>query len=508
MVGEAPETVPRSSVGWRWLLFAAGLQFVLHLATNGRYGIFRDEYYYLACASRLDWGYVDQPPFSIWLLAAWRALFGDSVHAIRILPGLATAALMVITGLLAAETGGRRLAQLGAAVASGIGGVALIIGGFYSMNAFDLVVWALAFLLLARIVRTGDGRWWPALGVVLGLGLLNKIGLLVLGMAFGVGLATTGHRRHLRDRRLWLAAGIAALGLLPYVLWNAAHGWPTREFIRNAQQYKISDMPLPAFLGEVVLENNPVTLPLWLAGLGWLLLRGRWRILGIVWLTTLVLLLAQKSKPYYVAGAMPVLLAAGGVAWESWSERRRWIRWLGVATLALGATVLVPLGLPLLSPEAFLAYQSRLGIAPAAAEVGHTSPMPQHFSDRFGWKEQARAMSETYAALAPEERQHCIALCDNYGEAGALEYWSREFELPPVYSGHNNYGLWGSPPADTEIVLAIGFALDDMEDAFGRVELGALARHPHALESERGVWICRRPKLDMSELWARVKFFI
>jgi hypothetical protein len=498
----------RPPLAWRGLLLVAGLQLVLHLATNGRYGIFRDEYYYLACAHRIDWGYVDQPPLSIWALALWRALFGDGIHALRILPGMATAALVVVTGPIAAELGGRRTAQLLAAVASAIGAAGLVIGGFYSMNAFDLLAWAVAFLLLVKIVRTGDGRLWPWLGGVLALGLLNKIGLLVFGAALAVGLLLTGYRRHLRDRRLWAAAAIAALGLLPYVLWNAAHGWPTVEFVRNAQMYKIKAMPLPAYLGEVVLEANPVTLPLWGVGLVWLLGRRRLRMLGLVWLATLVLLLVQKSKPYYLMGAMPPLLAAGGVAWERWSERHRWIRWVWAADLAAGTAIFLPMAVPLLSPAGFLVYQERLGIAPAEAEVGHTSAMPQYFSDRFGWQELARAASEAYVALSPEDREHCIALCNNYGEAGALEYWSRKYELPAVCSGHNNYAFWTPPPDDTRVVITIGYEREGLQARFARVEPVPLADSPYALERKVGIFACHEPNIRIAELWTRARHFI
>ena len=224
---------------WPVLLVPAAVQFVLHVLTNGSYGIFRDEYYYLACAERLAWGYVDQPPLSIWILAGWTAIFGDSIHAIRILPAVCGAALVVLSGAIAARLGGGRWAQAFAAVGSAIGAAGLVIAGFYSMNCFDLVLWAVAFYLLVVIAGTGDGRWWPWFGLVVGLGLFNKIGLAVLGMAVVAGLLLTEHRRQLADWRLYAGGALAAAFLAPYVLWNMASGWPTGEFISNAKQLKI-----------------------------------------------------------------------------------------------------------------------------------------------------------------------------------------------------------------------------------------------------------------------------
>ena len=169
----APATPPAQPLAWGLLLIPAVVQFLLHVFTTGHYGIFRDEYYYLACAARPDWGYVDQPALSIWILAAWKAVFGDSIHSIRILPALCGSGLIVLTGAVAAQLGGARWAQLFAGVASGIGAAGLVICGFYSMNCYDFLFWTGAYYLLIRAVRSGDGRWWPWLGLVLGLGLSN-----------------------------------------------------------------------------------------------------------------------------------------------------------------------------------------------------------------------------------------------------------------------------------------------------------------------------------------------
>ncbi len=501
-------------VAWRPLLVVAGLQLLLHLVTTGAYGIFRDEYYYLACADRLAWGYVDQPPFSIWMLAAWKALFGDDLHSIRLLPALCGSALIVLAGATAAQLGGGRWAQLFAGVGSGIGAAGLVICGFYSMNCYDFLVWTGAYYLLIRIAGTGDGRAWPWLGLVLGLGLANKIGVLVFGLALAAGLVLTRHRRHLLDWRLYLGGVTALVFLLPYGLWNAAHDWPTREFITNAKQYKIADISPLGFLAENVLEANPVAVPLWLGGLAWLLLARPakpFRIVGLMVVATWVFLVLQKTKPYYFATSVPVLMAAGGVAWERWTAARRWRwgRWAWAANLAAGFLVFLPLALPVLSPSALDAYQKRLGMVPNTGEVGHTSALPQYFSDRFGWQNLARVVAEVYADLPADDRARAIALGRNYGHAGALEYWSRDYDGPPVYGRHNNYWLWGPPPADAEtVVIAVNFEADDLEEIFAEVVAAGVAESTWALESHLTVFVCRGLKRPIDEVWAEVKIFI
>lgn len=502
----ADDAPPAQTVAWRLLLIPAVVQLLLHVLTNGRFGIFRDEYYYLACAARPAWGYVDQPPFSIWLLRAWTAVFGDSVHSIRVLPALCGSGLIFLAGATAAQLGGRRWAQLIAALATGIGAAGLVICGFYSMNCYDLLFWLGAYYLLIRIARTGEGRWWLWLGLLLGLGLFNKIGLFVFGLALVIGLLATRHRRHFADRRLYLAGLIAVMFVVPYVIWNAANDWATLEFIQNAQSGKIAHFSPLAFLMENVLEANPFTLPIWVGGLAWLLLARRarrYRLVAVMFVATFVILVVQRSKPYYFASSFPVLMAAGGVAWEGWTNGRRWrwARWALVVVLIGGAAVLAPIAVPLFSPEGTVAYMHRIGIAPAPQEVSHTSALPQTFSDRLGWENLASVVSEIYRDLPAGERERCVALGWNYGHAGSLEYWSRRYELPPVYSPHNNYWLWGPPAGGGEVMIVIRGSREWLEGMFDEVIEAGVAESPYAMESSMTIWICRGLRRPIEEWW-------
>lgn len=501
-------------LAWRLLLGLGAAQVLLHVITNGNYGMFRDEYYYLACANRLAWGYVDQPPFSIWVLAGWKAIFGQSVQAIRILPALCGAVLIVLTGAIAAQLGGGRWAQFFAGAGSAIGAAGLVVCGFYSMNCYDFLVWTGAYFLLIRIAATEDGHWWPWLGLVLGVGLFNKIGVLVFGIALAIGIALTHLRRQLADLRLYLGGAMALVFLLPYVLWNAANDWPTLEFISNAKQYKIAAFSPVGFLAENILEANPVTVPLWSGGLLWLLIAKRarrYRIVGLMCVVTWLVLVLQKSKPYYFAASVPVLVAAGGAAWERWTSGRRWrgARWLMAANLIAGLAIFLPLALPVLAPPRLVAYQQRLGVAPAPAEVGHNAPLPQVFADRLGWENLARTVADVCRELPAGERSRAIVLGSNYGHSAALEYWSSKYDLPPVYGRHNNYWLWGPPPADERtVVIAIDYDIEDLETVFDQVVEAGVAESQWAQEPHISVLVCRGLKLPIAELWPKVKLFI
>ncbi|UCH84311.1 MAG: hypothetical protein JSW50_01080, partial [Candidatus Latescibacterota bacterium] len=199
----------------------------------------------------------------------------------------------------------------------------------------------------------------------------------------------------------------------------------------------------------------------------------------------------------------------GGVAWEHWTNRRRlkWVRWVWLGVLLTGGVLLAPVAVPIFSPEKTLEYGQRLGVTPKPQEVGHTTPLPQYFSDRFGWENLARVVSEVYQQLPAGERDRCVVLGLNYGHAGSLEYWSRRYELPPVYSIHNNYWLWGPPEQSVDVVIIIRGNRELWESLFDDVVEAATAESPHAIESHMTIWICRGPRRPISDMWIEFKSY-
>ena len=195
------------------------------------------------------------------------------------------------------------------------------------------------------------------------------------------------------------------------------------------------------------------------------------------------------------------------VAWERWTNKRRWqwVRWVLVANLLVGGAVMAPIAVPLLSPEDTMAYGQRMGIIPAAQEVGHA--LPQYFSDRLGWENLARVVSEIYQGLPADERDRCVVLGRNYGHAGSLEYWSRRYVLPPVYSTHNNYWLWGPPVGAGDVMIVIRGSRERLEELFDEVIEAGVAESPYAMESHMTIWICRGLRRPIEDVWRSAKAF-
>ncbi len=493
------------------------LKLSIHLFTNGfaSYGIFRDELYYLACSHRLALGYVDQPPLSIYILAFSRLLFGESLFALRLLPAIAGALTVFLTGLIVRKLGGGKAAIIVASLAVIFSPIQLATNTIYSMNSFDILLWVLAVYVLMLIVKDGSPKLWIILGCVLGLGLLNKVGMLWFGFGLFAGLILTKQRKSFKTIWPWVCAALAFSLFLPYVIWNFSHDFAHVEFIRNASLYKYSGLkPFDFLFGQIFLQN-PVSLPVWLAGLYFFFFHKEgktFRLLGYIYLTAFLILLANgTSKPEYLSPAYPMLFAGGSVFLEKLSYRKYW-RWLKFAVPILilaSGIVLAPLTLPILPVKTYIRYSNFLGMKPISYEGKELTELPQYYADMFGWENMARTVAEVYHSLPEDEQSRTILFGQNYGEAGAMEYYRKTYGLPRVVSSHNNYWIWGYGSEDFETVIFIGGSKEDYADSFEQVERAAVVRCDYCMPYENNlpITIARNLKVRMSELWSAVKHY-
>jgi hypothetical protein len=481
---------------------------LFQLATWAGYGIFRDELYYLACADHLDWGYVDHPPLSILILKMVRGLFGSSLFAIRLAPAIASGLIALLAASTARTLGGGRFAQRLAAVAAATFPLGMAQGAFFSMNAFDVLAWTAALRVLVAILAGGDPRLWLLFGVVTGLGLQNKISVLFLGAGIAAGLVLTRRLDVLRSRWIWIGGAVALVIFAPHLVWQAAHAWPTREFMDNARRFKMARMSPAGFMGQQLLLGGPATLFVWAAGV-WLLFREKaWRAVGWTYVVVLVVMIAQGAKPYYLGPVYPALFAAGGVAWERWGGKT--VHALVMSLALISAAVLAPFTKGLLPEETFIRYAAALHIAPESGERHAIGRLPQHFADMHGWQALAEKVAEVRNALPEKDRAGVCIFGQNYGEAGAIDRFGPALGLPRAMSGHNSYWLWGPHDCDGKTWLVIGDDRETLETIFDSVELGGtfVCEDCMPFENDNPVWIGRGMKMPVAELWPRVKKYV
>lgn len=492
------------------------LAFVFLLATARGYGYFRDELYYLVCGRHLAFGYVDQPPLIGLIAALVQHTVGTSLLAIRALPALAGACTVALAAAIARELGGGVYAQRLAALAVLCSPTYLSLFSILSMNAVDVLIWASCFWLACRILRTGNERLWLAFGALAGFGLENKISLLFLGAGLVVGLIAARRWDVLRSRWLWLGGLLALLLFTPYLVWQQQHGWPTLEFMRNAERLKNVSMTPAQFLLAQMRDQNLFAVPVWAAGVLFLAFSRRsraYRPLAWIWPVLFVYMSLSNAKPYYLAPVYSLLFAAGSVAMEEieWSSRVRLaVQSLVVVLVVLGGAISAPFAKPLLSEDAFVAYSEALGQSPRAEENTELDRLPQFFADMHGWPELARTVSEVYRQLPSDDRARACVFGQNYGEAAAVEILGEPGGRPPVISGHNSYYLWGPGQCSGEVMLVIGDRRSRLQEFFEEVERGGTfeCRDCMPYENHRPIWVARGLRMSVVDLWPQVKHFI
>jgi hypothetical protein len=501
------------------LISLAAAKFLVHFGVNaaGAYGFFRDEFYYIACSDRLAFGYVDHPPLSILLLKTSRMLFGDSLVAVRLFPALAGALTLFLTGLIVKELGGKRFAMVFAALCVLMAPLHLGINSYYSMNSFDILTWTAAAYILVMWVHWQDPGMWIWLGVLLGLGLQNKISVLWLGFGLTLGLLLTENRRSFMTRGPWLAGGIALLIFLPHIIWQVSNGWPTLQFMAGAtgKMLKISFL---RYLGSQIMDMHPLLFPVWFAGLVWYLFARQgehYRVLGIIYVSVFALLVISGSaRSSYLAPAYPMLFASGALVLEKASESvsgaplMRYVRGALVAIILAGGIAIAPLALPVLPVRTYIEYSAALGNEPATDEKNEMGALPQFFADMHGWEEIVDAVAGVFESAKVDDPGKWAVLTANYGEAGAIDFLGRERDLPPAISGHNNYWLWGPGDPPPENLIILGGRLEDYGICREVWQAGtADCTYCMPYEDNNPIFVCMGLQVDPTVIWSEVKHF-
>lgn len=504
------------------LLYLALIKLVIHFISNGffNYGYFRDELYYLACSDHLAWGYVDQPPLSIFLLAISRLLFGDSIFALRLFPALAGAVTVFVTGLTVRQLGGGKFAQVLAAVAVIASSAFLSFNTFFSMNAFDILFWVLGFYFIILILKQEKKKKWLWLGLIIGLGLLNKISLIWFIAGFIMGLLLTPHRKKILTTGPWLAALTVAVLFLPHIIWQIINGFPTLEFIRNATTEKMAAVPFLQFIISQINMIHPVIFLLCLIGLLYFLLdkQGKqYRLFAWMYLVIFLLLMfSRTSRPGYLAPFYPILIAGGAKVFETFTTAKKWRRWLRSIYLTLIIVVgiiVTPLTLPVFPVETYIGYAKVLGEEPSTAERKELGKLGQFYADMHGWEKLVKTIAGVYYTLSPGEKQKCTIFTNNYGEAGAIDFFGPQYHLPPAISGHNNYWLWGPGDRDIKVVIHLGGqngpSREALKNLYQEVKHAEIFTCEYCMpyENNMEIFLCKEPKVSIKEIWPQVKHF-
>ncbi|GAC1313229.1 MAG: glycosyltransferase family 39 protein [Vulcanimicrobiaceae bacterium] len=493
--------------------FLAIATFALHYIAAGRYGYQRDELYFISCAHHLAWGYVDQPPLIAVVAKVVLALFGDSLYAIRLLPALAASATVVLTGRIAARFGGGPYAQALAMIAVALAPFFLAIGSLFTMNAFEPLLWLAAVALLHRAIERDESRVWLALGTVCGLGLVNKYSTFFFLGSCLAGIALTPARRTFARPGFAFAVALASAIVAPTLVWQAQNGWPQLAVLHDAAASKNYVVGPLVFYAQQILMMNPLTAPLWIAGLVAALAGtrgGTLRWIGIAYVVLSIVYLALGAKVYYLAPVYPILFAIGAPVVAGWLERRRASVLLYPALLVVCGLLIAPEAYPLLPLPTFERYEHVLDLRGIKMEKHPEGRVPQHYADELGWHTLVAALGRANDGLSPAERRQAVILTRDYGQASAVDFFGPKRGLPRAISGHNNYFLYGPRGASGAVVLAVGFDAPRLRAEFERVERVGFFHDDYVLPdfNDLPIYKCTKPRSPLAAWWPSMRRYI
>ncbi len=477
----------------------AGIAVVLALvltALSGRYGFHRDELYFLVAADHLAWGYVDQPPLTPLLVKISTTIFGSTPMGLRVLSTLAVAATVVVVALIAREFGNDRRAQIFAALCAALSGFLLGVGHLASTATYDLLAWMVIALLAVKLLRTGDGRWWLALGLATGIALENKYLVVLPLAALLVAVLILGPRDIFRT--WWLPAGIAVAAVVaaPNLIWQATNDWPQLTVAGGISEDDGTENRI-MFIPLQILQLSPFLVPIWVAGFLrlWRSPALRWsRSIALTYPLLCVVVLVLGGKSYYALPLLLVLLAAGAQPTIDWVTRSRSRR----TPLAIGLVL-----------TALTSALFTLPIVPTSA-VNFVIPVNQEQGEQIGWPELTSAVAAAWQTIPEDQRPRATLCAGNYGQAGALIKSGPDHGLPTAYSGHMSFYDW-SRPADTQdgpVLLIEQERSPQYESNFQNCNQVATFDNTKDVDNEEqgtALVLCSAPATPWSTLWPNLR---
>jgi Dolichyl-phosphate-mannose-protein mannosyltransferase len=498
--------VLRETVSWTNTLALVAIALVvavIHLLTNNRYGFHRDELQFLSDARHLDWGFVAYPPFTPFVERIGLEIFGVSLVGLRLFSVIVQALAIVVTGRMAWQLGGGRLAQITAGLVVATSGLPVFEGTEFQYSTFDYLWWVLIAYFVIRLLKTEDPRWWVAIGAAIGVGLMTKYTICFFIAGILGGMLLTGARRFFLSWWFWGGVGVALLIFLPNFLWQVRHGFISVHFLQHIHVRDVGEGRANGFFrDQFLICANLFAAPLWILGLVSFLRDPRYRMLGCMYLIPLALFFFGKGRGYYLAAAYPMLFAMGAVAGERWvaSLKRGWrlavesVFFTGVAAWGLFAFALL---VPLASSGPLKQFALKNN---------------DDLREEIGWEELVKTVAGIRDSLPPEQRDNVGVLVGNYGEQGAVEILGPAYHLPMPISRTNSAWLRGYPAPQPSTLIVVGFSQASADRAFSSCRLAGHNGNSENVKNEEStyhpdIFVCGGPRLPWPEFWMKYQNF-
>ena len=497
---------------WFLLSFFALLKLQTPFLLNKEYGFHRDELLYLALGRHLDFGFLEVPPMIALFASLIQNTVGQSLWAVHLVSGLAGMALVILTGMIAHQMGGKTFAILFAGFIVIFSPAFLRIHTLFQPVGWDVLGWTWLIYLWIRHIKTQQGRYLVGMGAVAGVFFLNKYSIVFCVIAILVATLFSKERQWLLNKKLWLGVGIGLLIILPNLIWQALHNFPIFHHIEQLSVTQLKNVNPLDFIIDQFLMHLPITW-VWILGFTGLLksqtLRP-FRPIAVFFVTVILMLLFMHGKSYYTLGAFPVMLAAGAVAIERLTKNRTFLRVPAVVIPIMLILPLLPFSLPILSPKNLTKYAATFTEKTGQEsfnrwEDGKIHAIPQDFADMIGWKQIVTLAAKAYYEIPVEERKNTVIYAENYGQAGAIDFYGKEFNLPTAQSFSSSYLLWMPEKTKLKRLIYINDEFNEnIKETFEKHTLIGELTEEYAREKGVQVWLLENPNEKFYQLYEKI----
>lgn len=480
-----------------------------YFLVNPVYQLHRDEYLHLDQGQHLAWGYVSVPPATSWVSYLIH-LLGNDVFWVHFFPALFGALTLLVVWKTIEALGGNTFALVLGAV-SILFSALLRINMLYQPNSLDVLLWTTLYFTLVKYIKSENPNWLYAAGVSFALGFLNKYNIAFLLVGLLPALLLTPHRKILVNKHLYFSLGLAFLLILPNLVWQYTNDFPVIHHMNELARTQLINVQRADFLKEQLLFFLGSLFVILAAFVAFFTYPPfpKYRVFFWAYVITLAAFTYLKAKGYYAIGLYPILIAFGSVYLEKLLQTG-WLRYLRPVALVLPVLFIVrifTLIFPTQPPAEIQRQAARyeaLGLL--RWEDGKNHALPQDFADMLGWKEMADLVDRASALVAGKGRT--LILTDNYGQAGAINYYSKNKSLRAV-SLNADYIDWFELSTKINNIILIQEESDTDKGRekekpyFERIRLIGEVEDPYAREKGTRIYLLENATVDVNKILAQ-----
>jgi hypothetical protein len=486
------------------------VKLLIHFLTGSCYELHRDEMLYFSMGNHLSWGFASTPPLMSFLAFIDIHLFGYHEFAIKFFPALFGASIIVLIALFVKEIGGQGFAIFTGCYAYIISTAMLRTSSLFMPVIFDLFFWMLFLLFVLKLINRQNPKYWVGVGISFGLAFLNKYSILFLGISTIIALLISQHRKLLFSRYLFYGAILSLTIALPNIIWQVNHRFPVITHMGELYRTQLIYVPVKVFLSEQILMNFSCIL-IWIPGLLAILYykaENKFRVFAYLYFIIIFIFLIAKGKHYYTLGIYPMFFAFGGYYLEKYlAGKLKILNYIILVLSLITAIVFLPLGLPIIPQQKMdkycVAFSKYITPIPMRNEDNSFSPIPQDYMDMTGWKELAELASVAYNKLDSSQKKDCIFYANDYGQAGAFDFYGKKYHFPAPVSMSDSYIFWSPDSLTASNFIISDSNLGDIPRLFNNyTEIGEI-KNIYFREDGLKIYLCQNPKPQLKEFFIK-----